>query len=82
MKFFNMPNHSSSHPTPWSGFLRRLREERELTQSHVAKLVGTTQTSVSRWEAREDEPNKKNLRRLAEVYGLSQEQYQHMIAMD
>jgi transcriptional regulator with XRE-family HTH domain len=37
--------------------LRRFREERQLSQADMAKLIGTTVASISRWETGERRPS-------------------------
>lgn len=51
--------------------LKRLREERELTLEYVAKKVGTTKVSISRYEKDEREPKSEMLTLLADFYDVS-----------
>jgi transcriptional regulator with XRE-family HTH domain len=49
--------------------IKRRRLARQLTQTQLANLVGTTQGKIGTWERGEQEPSIKNLRRLAGVLG-------------
>jgi transcriptional regulator with XRE-family HTH domain len=48
--------------------LRELREKTGLSQSDVAKLVGVTVSTVSRWEQGANPPTQAHRRKLARVY--------------
>ena len=50
--------------------VRRLREQVGLTQNLLARLAGTTQQAVSRYETGKSSPTLKMLGRLAEAVGL------------
>jgi transcriptional regulator with XRE-family HTH domain len=54
--------------------LRELREQIGLSQSDVAKLVGTTVQTVSRWENGHDRPTMAHRRKLARLYRVDVEQ--------
>ena len=47
------------------------RQYRGLEQNDVAKLLDTTQASVSRWERLENEPSISKLRELAKLYRVT-----------
>lgn len=51
--------------------IKRLREERKLTQEQVAERIGVTFQAVSSWERNEYLPDTAKLVRLAEVFGVS-----------
>ncbi|CAN5636322.1 hypothetical protein BH24CHL1_BH24CHL1_19010 [soil metagenome] len=51
--------------------IRELREERGWTQRELAARLDVTVTSVSGWERRTYEPRASQLRRLAELFGVS-----------
>lgn len=51
--------------------IRDLREDRDLTQSKVAELLGCTQQTYSRYESGEITIDIYNLAKLAEFYGTS-----------
>jgi transcriptional regulator with XRE-family HTH domain len=51
-------------------FLRRLREERELTQKQVAKDLGISQSALSAWESGQTLPPRPQILRLAAVLGV------------
>lgn len=54
-------------------FLRRLREERELTQKRVAKELGISQSALSAWESGQTLPPRPQIVRLADVLGVGAE---------
>jgi transcriptional regulator with XRE-family HTH domain len=47
--------------------LRKLREERLLTQEELAERVGVTPLTISRWENSKRKPRLKSIRKLAKV---------------
>lgn len=51
--------------------IRDLREDRDLTQSNLAKLLGCTQQTYSRYESGEITIDIYNLTKLAEFYNTS-----------
>ncbi len=51
--------------------LKELREERELTQSDVAKGIGTNQRGISRWENEENQPPADMIIKLADYFNVS-----------
>ena len=51
--------------------LRDLREDRDLDQAKVAKLLGTSQTQYSRWERGAYEIPLHHVITLAKFYGVS-----------
>ena len=51
--------------------LRRLREERQMTQAEVSAKVHVTQGTYSLYEADKAKPSIPVLSRLADLYGLS-----------
>ncbi len=51
--------------------LKDLREDRDLQQSDIAKLLNTTQPQYSRYETGERELPIRHLVTLAEFYGVS-----------
>ena len=51
--------------------IRRLREERKLTQEQVAEKLGVTFQAVSSWERDEYKPDTEKLIRLAELFDVS-----------
>ncbi len=51
--------------------VRDLREDRELTQTEVAQLLGTTQKQYSRWETGESEFPFHHLITLAKFYNVT-----------
>ena len=51
--------------------MRDLREDRDLTQTAVAKILGCTQQTYSRYESGEITIDIYNLIKLAEFYGTS-----------
>ena len=55
-------------------FLRRLREERELTQKQVARDLGISQSALSAWESGQTLPPRPQIERIAGALGVSVEQ--------
>ena len=51
--------------------LRELREDRDIKQSTIARLLGTTQQVYSRYENGINEMPIRHLRTLCEFYGVS-----------
>lgn len=51
--------------------LRELREDRDLKQATVARVLGTTQQVYSRYENGVNEMPIRHLRTLCEYYGVS-----------
>ncbi|WP_343208906.1 helix-turn-helix transcriptional regulator [Anaerolentibacter hominis] len=51
--------------------LKRLRLEKKLTQSQVAKLLGVTGSIISAYENSLRQPSYENLIKLAALYGVS-----------
>ncbi len=51
--------------------IRDLREDNDLTQAQVAKLLGTSQTMYARYERGANELPIHHLIRLCEIYGVS-----------
>ena len=51
--------------------IKSLREERKLTQEHVAESLGVTFQAVSSWERDEYKPDTDKLIRLAEIFDVS-----------
>ena len=51
--------------------LRKLREDRDIKQSTIARLLGTTQQVYSRYENGINEMPIRHLRTLCEFYGVS-----------
>jgi len=51
-------------------FLRRLREERELTQKQVARDLGISQSALSAWESGQTLPPRPQMARIAAVLGV------------
>lgn len=51
--------------------LRDLREDNDLTQENVAKLLGTSQTMYARYERGANELPVRHLKKLCEIYNVS-----------
>jgi transcriptional regulator with XRE-family HTH domain len=51
--------------------LRAAREDKDLTQTHVATHMGVTKATVSAWETGTGDPGIYRLRELAKMYGVS-----------
>jgi transcriptional regulator with XRE-family HTH domain len=52
--------------------IRRLRKAQGMTQVRLSELVETGQSSISRWEKDEDEPNRGYRERLAQIFQVSE----------
>jgi transcriptional regulator with XRE-family HTH domain len=57
------------------GRLRELREQKGLTQSQLAELVGVKRDAIARWEADVREPGWSNAVALADALGVSTEEF-------
>ena len=53
------------------GRLRDLREDKDLNQTQVAKIIGMSQTGYSKYETGENDIPTAILIKLAEIYGVS-----------
>lgn len=51
--------------------LRDLREDNDLTQEEVAKILGTSQTMYARYEREANELPLRHLKSLCELYNVS-----------
>ena len=51
--------------------IREFREAKGLSQTELADALGVDQTTVSAWERGVAEPTMFNLRRLADILGVS-----------
>lgn len=51
--------------------LRRLREQREWSQYHLAELIGVTRAAIGQYEQGAAFPRVDKLERLAQVFGVS-----------
>ena len=56
---------------PYAQILRELREDHDLTQAEVAKVLGTTQQVYSRYENGMNELPLRHLRTLCQFYNVS-----------
>ena len=51
-----------------------LRDSRNMTQEHLAMLLGVTRQAVSKWESGTADPSTSNLLALAKLFGVSAEE--------
>ena len=51
--------------------MRRLRQERGMTQQGLAEALGVSTSAVQKWERGQSEPNTKTLQRMADLFGVS-----------
>jgi len=58
----------------WNEKLRRAREENGLSQVDLAKKLGTTQVTISRWEEGKIKPGPNYRKRLCEELGKTMEE--------
>ena len=59
-----------AEPAWMGGRLRELREQKGLTQTQLAELVGVKRDAVARWEADVREPGWSNVVALAQALGV------------
>ena len=53
--------------------LKELRQEKELTAEELAKIIGVSEPTISRWENRLRIPNFLHIIALADFFGVSQD---------
>lgn len=53
--------------------LRVLRVERNMTQKDLAKVLGTTQKSVSAWERGKMTPRPSMMQKIADYFGVDKD---------
>lgn len=58
--------------------IRNLRKAKNLSQQELAEKIGITKTQISRWEKGHVQPRQSNLRDLAELFGVSDEDFQDL----
>ncbi len=51
--------------------LKELREEKGLSQRQFAKIIGTSQPNLQRWEKGQFEPDQKTTVAIAEFFGVT-----------
>ena len=51
--------------------LRKLRRMADLTQGELSKLLEVSISTIGMWETGQREPGKANLKKLAELYGVT-----------
>lgn len=51
--------------------IKALREDMDLTQTQVAELIPMNQSNYSKIERDQQEPDLKQLKRIAEIFGVS-----------
>ena len=51
--------------------LRELRIEKQISQSELAKILGVSQRSISRWETGYREPDYEMLEQLADFFDVT-----------
>lgn len=51
--------------------LKKLREEKNLTQAQVAKILGVSRTTYTQYETGKSEPDLATVSKLAEIYETS-----------
>lgn len=61
-------NNGSFRKTMWQNCIAELRGKASLTQSQVAKKMGTTQTHISQWELGKRKPDSENYRKLCALF--------------
>lgn len=66
-------------PTDFPLAFAKKRIERKLNQTQAAKLIGVTQSTVSKWESGVDPPSPANYPKLARFMGVTQAGLEEMI---
>ena len=61
-------NGAKSH---WSENIKQLRNFFNMTQSDIARIMNTTQSTISKWENGEIEPCIRDLITLSVVFGIT-----------
>lgn len=61
-----------------TNWIRKNRDRLLLTQAELAEQVGVATNTVARWESGDRQPDRRNLRRLSEVFGLPLKQVVEM----
>lgn len=51
--------------------LKELRKAKNISQTEIAKEIGTTQNGYSKYELEQVEPNIETLKKIADYYGVS-----------
>ena len=51
--------------------IRELRQEKQLSQEELARLLGVDRSSVARWETGSNNPRMEKLIALARIFGCS-----------
>mgnify|MGYP001053935205 CR=1 FL=1 len=51
--------------------IRRLRQEKGITQQALGQALGVSATAVQKWERGQSQPNIQTLRRMADLFGVS-----------
>ncbi|MDE6274521.1 MAG: helix-turn-helix domain-containing protein [Clostridiales bacterium] len=51
--------------------IKELREEKGMTQAHLASLLSTTQSTVGKYEREELQPSIEMIAKLCQVFGAS-----------
>lgn len=51
--------------------LKELRKSKKISQTQIAKEIGTTQNGYSKYELEQVEPNIETLKKIADYYGVS-----------
>ncbi|APM41354.1 helix-turn-helix domain-containing protein [Clostridium kluyveri] len=51
--------------------LKELREEKELTQDELGRMLGVSRQSISSYESQDIEPSINNLVKLADIFNVS-----------
>ncbi len=61
--------------------LRRLREERGVSQAHIGRMIGINPTDISRWESGARLPRMRNVARLAAVLCLTDDELAQLVRL-
>lgn len=55
----------------WNLIIKALREDKDLTQTTLAKILNTTQRTISNWEAGRNEPPYETLKEYAKYFNVT-----------